>query len=53
MTSWRATGLSSDSYVVADLDDLGDARSWVLPYNLFADRWLETGLIDDSVGLKA
>ncbi|KAI0049509.1 hypothetical protein FA95DRAFT_1489040 [Auriscalpium vulgare] len=46
LSQWKATALGSDNHLLASL---GAANSYTLGYNLFADQWLGTGLIDSSI----
>ncbi|KAI0292867.1 hypothetical protein BC826DRAFT_402854 [Russula brevipes] len=43
---WRAHALSSDRHLLARYDAEG---SWSLGYNLFADKWLETNIVEQSI----
>jgi hypothetical protein len=47
---WKGLALSSDQHVLAAY---GQPDSWTLGYNLFADVWLGTNLVDPSVGIHA
>ncbi|KAH9026781.1 hypothetical protein EDB84DRAFT_1501283, partial [Lactarius hengduanensis] len=55
-TQWKSLALASDQHLLATY---GQADSWTLGYNLFADVWLGTGVIDtfgvpvDSLGLDS
>ena len=40
--------MGSDQHVLATY---GQSNSWTLGYNLFADVWLQTNLVDSSVGV--
>ncbi|KAI0058455.1 hypothetical protein BV25DRAFT_1902161 [Artomyces pyxidatus] len=42
---WKSLALASDNHVLAVY---GQSSSWSLGYNLFADRWLGTNLLDSS-----
>lgn len=44
--AWKAVGLGSDQHLLARY---GDTLSWTLGYNLFADKWLGLGLVEESV----
>ncbi|EKM54251.1 uncharacterized protein PHACADRAFT_146023 [Phanerochaete carnosa HHB-10118-sp] len=46
--TWKSLALSSDNHILSNFGDPGS--SWALEYNLYADKWLGTGLVDDSVG---
>ncbi|KAI0088041.1 hypothetical protein BDY19DRAFT_1057674 [Irpex rosettiformis] len=48
---WRSLALSTDTSTPQHvLSNYGaSSSSWVLPYNLFADKWLQTNLIPDTV----
>ena len=45
---WKGLALGSDQHV---LGVYGQSSSWTLGYNLFADEWLGTNLVDSSVGV--
>ena len=45
---WKGLALSSDQHVLAVY---GQSSSWTLGYNLFADVWLGTKLVDPSVSV--
>ncbi|EKM54239.1 uncharacterized protein PHACADRAFT_257947, partial [Phanerochaete carnosa HHB-10118-sp] len=45
--TWKSLALSSDNHILSNFGDPGS--SWALEYNLYADKWLGTGLVDDSV----
>jgi hypothetical protein len=45
---WKSHALSSDQHLLAAY---GQMNSWTLGYNLFADVWLGTGLVESSVGV--
>ncbi|KAI0341142.1 hypothetical protein BDW22DRAFT_330198 [Trametopsis cervina] len=49
--AWSSLALSTDpSSPIHLLSNYGSGNSsWTLPYNLFADKWLKTNLIPDSV----
>ena len=47
---WKGLALGSDQHVLAVY---GQSNSWTLGYNLFADVWLGTNLVDSSVGFRA
>jgi len=40
-------GLGSDQHLLTSYGD--DDSSWTLGYNLFADKWLGTGVVEQSV----
>ncbi|KAF8491814.1 hypothetical protein F5888DRAFT_1613303 [Russula emetica] len=44
---WKSLALSSDQHLLAAY---GQNNSWTLGYNLFADVWLGTNLVESSVG---
>ena len=44
--SWKALALASDQHLLAQYKN---ESSWTIGYNLFADQWLQTGLISQSV----
>ncbi|KZT10664.1 uncharacterized protein LAESUDRAFT_643335, partial [Laetiporus sulphureus 93-53] len=46
-STWQSLALSSDDDNF--LFSYGDTGSWALMYNLYADRLLQTGLIDDTL----
>ncbi|KAI0057014.1 hypothetical protein BV25DRAFT_1813076 [Artomyces pyxidatus] len=46
LSQWTSLALGTDNHVLAVY---GDMSSWSLGYNLFADRWLGTNLINSSV----
>jgi len=49
-SQWKSLGLSSrDQHVLAVY---GQANTWTLGYNLFADVWLGTNLVEASVGVR-
>ncbi|KAI0306203.1 hypothetical protein B0F90DRAFT_973382 [Multifurca ochricompacta] len=43
---WKSLALGSDLHV---LSHYGNESSWSLGYNMFADRWLQTGLISEDI----
>ncbi|KAH9052710.1 hypothetical protein EDB87DRAFT_1835643 [Lactarius vividus] len=43
---WKSLALASDQHLVATY---GEAVSWTLGYNLFADAWLDTGVVEPSI----
>ncbi|KAF8268473.1 hypothetical protein EI94DRAFT_1577703, partial [Lactarius quietus] len=43
---WKSLALGSDQHVLAQYQN---ESSWSIGYNMFADRWLQTGLISSSV----
>jgi hypothetical protein len=45
---WKSLALSSDQHLLAVY---GQANSWTLGHNLFADVWLGTNLVESSVGV--
>ncbi|KAI0040745.1 hypothetical protein FA95DRAFT_825625 [Auriscalpium vulgare] len=45
-TRWANLALGSDKHMLATY---GEESSWTLGYNLFADRWLRTELINPSI----
>ncbi|KAH9063195.1 hypothetical protein EDB87DRAFT_1558516 [Lactarius vividus] len=45
-SQWRILALGSDQHLLATYGQVG---SWTLGYNLFADAWLDTGVVDSSV----
>ena len=45
---WKSLALSSDQHLLAVY---GQTNSWTLGYNLFADVWLGTNLVESSVGV--
>ena len=47
-TQWKSLALSSDKHLLATY---GQTNSWTLGYNLFADVWLGTNLVESSVGV--
>jgi hypothetical protein len=46
---WKSLALAGDQHLLAAY---GQAGSWTLGYNLFADAWLDTGVVESSVGLS-
>ncbi|KAI9433020.1 hypothetical protein H4582DRAFT_1820406 [Lactarius indigo] len=46
---WRDLALDSDQHLLAAY---GQEGSWTLGYNLFADVWLDTGVVESSVRLS-
>ncbi|KAI9459208.1 hypothetical protein BJY52DRAFT_1119183 [Lactarius psammicola] len=44
---WKSLALASDQHLLAAYGQVG---SWTLGYNLFADAWLDTGIVESSVG---
>ncbi|KAH9021634.1 hypothetical protein EDB84DRAFT_1274897 [Lactarius hengduanensis] len=48
-SQWRSLALDSDQHLLAAY---GQAGSWTLGYNLFADVWLDTGVVESSVRLS-
>jgi hypothetical protein len=44
---WKSIALGNDQHVLAVYEQ---TDSWTLGYNLFADVWLGTNLVDSSVG---
>ncbi len=45
---WKSLALAGDQHLLAAY---GQANSWTLGYNLFADVWLGTGVVESSVGV--
>ena len=45
---WKGVALGNDQHLLALYEQ---PASWTLGYNLFADTWLGTGLVEPSVGL--
>ncbi|KAH9171799.1 hypothetical protein EDB89DRAFT_2175033, partial [Lactarius sanguifluus] len=45
-SQWRSLALDSDQHLLAAYGQVG---SWTLGYNLFADVWLDTGVVESSV----
>ncbi|KAF8497614.1 hypothetical protein F5888DRAFT_1613618 [Russula emetica] len=45
---WKSLALSDDQHLLAAY---GQNHSWTLGYNLFADVWLGTNLVESSVGV--
>ena len=45
---WKNLALGNDQHILATY---GQSNSWTLGYNLFADVWLQTNLVDSSVGV--
>ncbi|KAH8981400.1 hypothetical protein EDB86DRAFT_2812964 [Lactarius hatsudake] len=45
-SQWRSLALDSDQHLLAVYRQEG---SWTLGYNLFADVWLDTGVVESSV----
>ncbi|KAH9027610.1 hypothetical protein EDB85DRAFT_2091839 [Lactarius pseudohatsudake] len=43
---WKSLALTSDKHLLAIYDQVG---SWTLGYNLFADVWLNTSVVESSV----
>ncbi|KAH9027629.1 hypothetical protein EDB85DRAFT_2091843, partial [Lactarius pseudohatsudake] len=43
---WKSLALTSDKHLLATYDQVG---SWTLGYNLFADVWLNTSVVESSV----
>ncbi|KAH9175704.1 hypothetical protein EDB89DRAFT_2066274 [Lactarius sanguifluus] len=43
---WKSLALASDQHLVATY---GEAVLWTLGYNLFADAWLDTGVVESPV----
>ncbi|KAI9459211.1 hypothetical protein BJY52DRAFT_387895 [Lactarius psammicola] len=43
---WKSLALASDQHLLAAYGQVG---SWTLGYNLFADAWLDTGIVESSV----
>jgi hypothetical protein len=48
-SQWKNLALSSDQHVLAVY---GQSTSWTLGYNMFADVWLGTNLVDSSVSVN-
>ena len=48
-SQWKSFALASDQHLLAAYGQVG---SWTLGYNLFADAWLDTGVVESSVGLS-
>ena len=46
---WKSGGLSSDQHLLAVYKQID---SWTLGYNLFADVWLGTSVVESSVGVS-
>ncbi|KAH8997957.1 hypothetical protein EDB92DRAFT_2024888, partial [Lactarius akahatsu] len=49
-SQWRSLALDSDQHLLAAYGQVG---SWTLGYNLFADVWLDTGVVESSVRLSS
>ncbi|TFY82660.1 hypothetical protein EWM64_g1355 [Hericium alpestre] len=45
-TSWKSTALTDKNRI---LGSFGNNGSWTLGYNVFADAWLKTGIVDQDV----
>ena len=45
---WKNLALGDDQHLLAAY---GQSDSWTLGYNLFADVWLGTDLVESSVGV--
>ncbi|KAH9022001.1 hypothetical protein EDB85DRAFT_2152001 [Lactarius pseudohatsudake] len=45
-SQWKGLALASDQHLFAAY---GQVDSWTLGYNLFADAWLDTGVVEPSV----
>ncbi|KAH9021897.1 hypothetical protein EDB85DRAFT_2293347 [Lactarius pseudohatsudake] len=45
-SQWKSFALASDQHLFATFGEVG---SWTLGYNLFADAWLDTGVVESSV----
>ncbi|KAH9063193.1 hypothetical protein EDB87DRAFT_1558504 [Lactarius vividus] len=45
-SQWRNLALDSDQHLLAAYGQVG---SWTLGYNLFADVWLDTGIVESTV----
>ncbi|KAH9000737.1 hypothetical protein EDB86DRAFT_2802105 [Lactarius hatsudake] len=48
-SQWRSLALGSDQHLLAAY---GQEGSWTLGYNLLADAWLDTGVVESSVRLS-
>ncbi|KAH8977286.1 hypothetical protein EDB86DRAFT_3167651 [Lactarius hatsudake] len=48
-SQWKSLALASDQHLFATY---GQMDSWTLGYNLFSDAWLDTGVVESSVGLS-
>jgi len=46
---WKSLAFSNDQHLLAAY---GQNNSWTLGYNLFADVWLGTNLVESSVGVR-
>jgi len=46
---WKSLAFSNDQHLLAAY---GQNNSWTLGYNLFADVWLGTNLVEPSVGVR-
>jgi hypothetical protein len=47
-SQWKGLALASDQHLVAIY---GLPNTWTLGYNIFADRWLNTSVVESSVGI--
>jgi hypothetical protein len=47
-TQWKGLALASDQHLVAIY---GFTNLWTLGYNLFADVWLSTSVVESSVSI--
>lgn len=47
---WKSHALGSDNHLLVQY---GDASSWSLGENMFADLWLQTGLISQDVRIRS
>ncbi|KAF8273676.1 hypothetical protein EI94DRAFT_1167505 [Lactarius quietus] len=45
-SQWKSLALASDQHLLVAY---GQAGSWTLGYNLFADVWLDTGVVESSI----
>ena len=46
--AWMSSALAPDGHILANFGD--PSTSWTNAYNLFADRLLQTNIIDPAVG---
>jgi hypothetical protein len=47
---WKSHALGSDNHLLVQY---GDESSWSLGENMFADLWLQTGLISQDVRIRS
>ena len=48
-TQWKSQGVGGDGHILAAY---GQQSTWSLGYNLFADKFLDTNVVDNEVSMR-